>query len=703
MGVEERRDKRMQLFHKLWAAVKKLWKKAHLNQIILLLVSLFILIGLSYFAYLANTANVESLKQGLAQATVIYDKDSDEASKISANRTEGVSIGKVPDHLKDAIVAIEDHRFYRHRGFDVRGIMRAFFQNLLSGRIRAGGSTLTQQLTKNALLSHERTYKRKLEEVFLAIEIEKKFTKDEILEMYLNQVYFGSGAWGVQNASKKYFGKDVEDVTLSEAAMLAGIVNRPTALDPYKNFDGAIERRNVVLKQMLEFEMISDSDYQKARKEKIVLDDKGGDPLKGKYPYYVDAVLNEAINKYGLTQDEILTRGYKIYTQMDQNLQASLEKVYANHAIFPSSSDGTLAQSGSILLDPSSGGIRALVGGRGKHTFRAYNRATQLKAQPGSVMKPLAVYTPALEEGYTAESMLKDEEGMSFNEYTPKNFNGQYAGEVPLYTAVEQSLNVPAVWLLNEIGLEKGVEAARKFGLTIKEEDKNLSLALGGTTTGYSPRQMAEAYSVFANDGKRMESHIITKIVGPTGNVEAEFKPKSTRVTSRKTAKQMTAILQNVVETGTGRNAKVQGYAIAGKTGSTQLPYPEIRNGTKDQWFVGYTPNLVGAVWLGYDITDRNHYLKGSSSQTVVPIFREMMANALPHVEQEEFDIPSVNKRLEEEKRKEEQSVKEKLDQFDEKMKEEAKKWKGKLEKGKGHLEKFEEKLRDTYRRIKEQ
>lgn len=703
MGVEERRDKGMEFLHKLWAAVKKLWKKAHLNQILLLLVSLFILIGLSYFAYLASKANVESLKQGLAQATVIYDKDGDEASKISANRMEGVPIGEVPDHMKNAIVAIEDHRFYSHRGFDVKGIFRAFFQNLMSGRIRAGGSTLTQQLTKNALLSPERTYKRKLEEVFLAIEIEKKFTKDEILEMYLNQVYFGSGAWGVQNASKKYFGKVVEDVTLSEAAMLAGIVNRPTALDPYKNFEGALERRNLVLKQMLEFGMISESDYKEAVNEKIVLDDKGGDPLKGKYPYYVDAVLNEAINKYGLTQDEILTRGYKIYTQMDQNLQAGLERVYANHALFPSSPDGTLAQSGSILLDPKTGGIQALVGGRGEHTFRAYNRATQLKAQPGSAMKPLAVYTPALEEGYTAHSTLKDEEGMSFDQYTPKNFNGQYAGEVPLYTAVEESLNVPAVWLLNEIGLEKGVEAVKKFGLPIKEEDKNLSLALGGTTSGYSPRQMAEAYSAFANGGKRMESHIITKIVGPTGNVEAEFKPKSTRVTSSKTAKQMTSILLNVVESGTGRNAKVQGYSIAGKTGSTQLPYPEITDGTKDQWFVGYTPNLVGAVWLGYDITDRNHYLRGSSSDTVVPIFRAMMENSLPYIEKEDFDTPSINQRMEEEKKKEEESIKEKLDKFDEKMMDEARKWKEKLEKGKGNLEKIEEKLKETYRRMKEQ
>ncbi|MFD1707308.1 transglycosylase domain-containing protein [Siminovitchia sediminis] len=688
----------MNLFHRAREAIIKLWKRAHLTQILLLLGSLTVLIGLVYFAYLANAANVESLKQGLAQSTVIYDKDGDEASKISANRMEGVPVSAVPQHMKDAIVAIEDHRFYKHKGFDLYGIFRAFFKNLMAGRITAGGSTLTQQLTKNALLSPERTYKRKLEEVFLAIEIEKKFTKSEILEMYLNQVYFGSGAWGVQNAALKYFAKDVEELTLSESAMLAGIVNRPSALDPYKNYEGAVKRRDLVLNQMLKYEMISESTYHDAVKEQIVLKDGGGDPLKGKYPYYVDAVLNEAINHYGLTQDEILTRGYKIYTQMDQNIQAGLEKVYANQSLFPVSPDGTLSQSGAIMIDPETGGIRGLVGGRGEHTFRAYNRATQLKAQPGSVMKPIAVYTPALENGYSAESMLKDEEGMDFNGYMPKNFNHQYAGEVPLYTAVEQSLNVPAVWLLNEIGLEKGVASVKEFGLPIQKEDENLSLALGGTTSGYSPRQMAEAYSVFANEGVRANSHIITKIVGPTGNIEGEFKPKKTRVISAKTAKEMTSILLNVVETGTGRNANIPGYDIAGKTGSTQLPYSDIPNGTKDQWFVGYTPNLVAAVWLGYDKTDREHYLTGSSGDTVVPIFRSMMEQTLPHVENNEFGTPSVNKKLEEDQR----SLMDRLKNFDEKMNEEAQKWKEKLENGKGNLKKFEEKLRETYRRFQE-
>ncbi|MBS4177529.1 transglycosylase domain-containing protein [Lederbergia citrea] len=681
-------------------ALRKFWKRTHLNQILILLLSLIVLGGLGYFAWLASAANVESLKQGLSQSTVIYDKDGDEASKISANRIEGVAIGNVPDHLKNAIIAIEDHRFMEHKGFDVKGIFRAFFINLTSGKIRAGGSTITQQLTKVALLSPERTYKRKIEEVFLAVEMEKTFTKDEILEMYMNQVYFGSGAWGVQNASRKYFGKDVEQITLSEAAMLAGIINRPSALDPYKNYEAATDRRDIVLGQMEKFGMITKDQYEAAINEHIVLEDKGGDPLEGKFPYYTDAVINEAINRYGFTQDELLTRGYKIYTQMDQNLQSSLERVFHNDSLFPVSGDGTLAQSGSVLLDPSTGGIRALVGGRGEHTFRSYNRATQLTAQPGSVMKPLAVYTPALEAGYKAQSLLKDEQDLSYDGYQPKNYNHQYLGEVPMYKAIEDSLNVPAVWLLNEIGLEKGVESVKKFGLPIQKEDKNLSLALGGTKSGYSPKQMAEAYAVFANGGQRIESHIITKIVGPTGNIEAAAKPKKTRVTDRKTAEQMTAMLLNVVETGTGRNAKVSGHSIAGKTGSTQLSYADITEGTKDQWFVGYTPNLVGAVWLGYDFTDRTHYLKGKSGDTVVPIFQAVMDGALKYVEPVDFETQSINQKLEEQQKKEERSLKEQFNKFDEKMLKEAEKWREKLDKGKGNLKKFEEKLKETLKKL---
>ncbi|WP_210366457.1 PBP1A family penicillin-binding protein [Bacillus sp. REN3] len=700
----------MQRLQPVWEAIVRFWKRRHITQILLLSLLVFILLSILWFAFIASRANVQSLKDGLSQATVIYDKDGDEASKLATNRTSGVSFDKLPEHVPNAVIAIEDERFYEHNGFDIKGIARAFFGNLIAGRITGGGSTLTQQLTKNALLSPERSYKRKVEELFLAVELEKVYKKEEILEMYLNQVYFGSGAFGINNASKKYFAKDIQDVTISEAAVLAGLLQAPSALDPYNHYDAAMKRRNVVLGKMNELGMITDTQYKEAKREKIKLKDGGGSLADRKYPYYVDGVLDEATSKYGLTQDEILTRGYRIYTQLDQNLQSGLEKVYRKDYLFPDRASDVLVQSGSVLLDPGNGGVRALVGGRGENVFRGFNRSTHLKAQPGSTMKPLAVYTPALEEGYEYDSVLQDKK-QSFKNYSPKNFSDTYQGEVQMYEAVEKSINLPAVWLLNEMGLDKGVDAVRRFGIKVEKEDQNLALALGGMHNGVSPLKMAEAYSTFPNGGKRHDAHLITKIVGPTGNVIAEHKGHETRVTSKKVANEMTSMLLNVVETGTGKGTQMKEAQIAGKTGSTQLPYPDI-SGTKDQWFVGYTPNLVGAVWLGYDKTDRQHYLSSSSSKDVVPIFRAIMEESVPHIKPEEFKVDSVNtrisgktfdyketeKEIKERAAKLEQELKERADKVGDKLKQEAPKWKKVLEQMQQDAGNVSDKVKDKFK-----
>ncbi|EIJ82006.1 penicillin-binding protein [Bacillus methanolicus PB1] len=697
----------MERLQPYWEAIVRFWKKKHITQILLLILLIFILLMILFFAFMASRANVQSLKDGLRQATVIYDKDGDIATKVATNRTEGVKVKELPDHVKNAVIAIEDERFYEHNGFDIKGIARAFFQNLFAGRITGGGSTITQQLTKNALLSPEQTYKRKVEELFLAVEIENHYSKDEILEMYLNQVYFGSGAWGIGQASKKYFNKDIQKVSISEAALLAGLLQAPSAYDPYNHYDRAMERRNVVLGKMKGLGMISADEFKAAKTEEIQLEDEGGSFVDRKYPYYVDAVLDEAISKYGLTQDEILTRGYRIYTEMDQNLQSTLEHVYERDSLFPYGRGGTLVQSGAVLLDPASGGVRALVGGRGEHVFRGFNRATQLKTQPGSTMKPLAVYTPALEEGYKVTSKLKDEP-MSFDGYKPENFSKTYKGEVPMYEAVEKSLNVPTVWLLNEIGLDKGLDALKRFGIPIEKEDEHLGIALGGMHKGISPLQLAEAFSVFPNEGKRNDSHLITKIVGPTGNIIAEHKQKITKVTSKSVANEMTSMLLNVVESGTGKGTNIPDVQLAGKTGTTQLPYNDV-DGTKDQWFVGYTPNLVGAVWLGYDKTDREHYLSNSSSENVVPIFRAIMEEILPYIEPAEFNVQSVNETIAGKDQKEtEEMIKERAEQMkkqakkiEEVLKEEAPKWKQTLDETIKDLEFIGEKLKEKLKEVK--
>ncbi|AGX04327.1 MULTISPECIES: transglycosylase domain-containing protein [Bacillaceae] len=687
----------MERLKQVWEYIKRFWKRKHITQILLLAALTALLLAILFFAYLAATANVQSLKDGLKQSTVLYDKDGDEAGKLAANRTGGAKIEELPDHMKEAVVSIEDERFYKHNGFDIKGIARAFFSNLFAGRITGGGSTITQQLAKNALLSPEQTYRRKAEEIFLAVEIEKNYKKEDILLMYLNQVYFGSGAWGIDRAARTYFNKPISGVTISEAALLAGLLQSPSALDPYQHYDRSISRRDTVLGKMQELGYISKDEYEKAIAEKIVLEDGSSNTEARKYPYYVDAVLDEATSKYGLTQEEIFTRGYTIYTELDQNIQSGLEKVYDRDSLFPAGRGGQLVQSGSVLLDPSTGGVRAIVGGRGEHVFRGFNRGTHIKAQPGSTLKPLSVYTPAIEEGYDASSILKDEP-MTFGNYKPENFSRTYAGEVPMYKAVEESLNIPAVWLLNEIGIDKGMDSLKRFGIPTEKEDRALGIALGGMRKGISPLQLAQAYAAFPNEGKRHDAHFITKIVGPTGNVIAERKKKTVKVTSKAAAREMTSMLLNVVESGTGQRTRIPEVQIAGKTGSTQLPYNDI-DGTKDQWFVGYTPSLVGAVWLGYDKTDREHYLSTSSSETVVPIFKSIMEQVLPYTEQKDFGTESVNDQLAEEAEPD-IDLQERAEEFSKRLKEDLPEWKEKWQDARELLDKTEEKLNEIWDKI---
>ncbi len=612
--------------------------------ILLLGISSLTLIGLIYLTYLLNDADLSNLDTELMKPTIIYDEKSEEASKITANKMEGVEIEEVPEHVIDAVLSIEDHRFYEHHGIDLKGIMRAAFENLFAGGIVQGGSTITQQLAKNTILTPEKTFERKIKEVVVASQIEHQYSKDEILEMYLNRIYFGHGAWGIQNASRVYFGKNVGNVTVAEAAMLAGLIHSPSALDPYKNFESAKKRQGVVLSQMKAFDEIDEAGYEKAFAEDIQLTELS-DPLKGKYPYYVDQVIYEAVHKYGLEQDELLTGGYKIYTELNQSMQETVESVYAEDAYFTKGSNpNEQTESAAVLVDPTDGGVRALVGGRSNHVFLGYNRATQLKAQPGSTMKPLAVYTPALEEGYGIKDLLFDERTEFAGGYSPKNNNNQYDGEVPMFEAVYKSKNIPAVWLLNEIGIQSGIEAVERFGINLGEGTRELGLALGGGGVAVSPLDMAQAYSALANDGVMHEAHLIKKIVNKSGETVVAFEGKEEKVTTKQVAKDMTTMLKGVVdhESGTGRYAKVEGWDIAGKTGSTQVVGATDQTAIKDQWFVGYSPNLVGAVWSGYDKTTPEQYLVRDSTKGSAIIFQKIMSGALPNVKNEKFDVPSV-------------------------------------------------------------
>lgn len=658
------------------------WKRWHMNQLMVLSFSLLVLgfLGIVY-AY-SMDLDISSLKNELPQATVFYDLNGEVASKVSANKNEGVPINQIPDSMKNAVIAIEDHRFYEHHGVDYIGITRALIRDIKARGMVEGGSTITQQLTKNTLLTSQKTLKRKVDEVFLAMQIERQYSKQEILQMYLNQIYFGDGAWGIKHAARNYFAKDVKDLSISESALLAGLIKAPSALNPYHHLEKATQRRNLVLTQMKKQGYITNQQYEQAMNEKVLLNDKGGDPFRGKYPHYVDQVFEEAINVYHLSQDELLTGGYQIYTELDSTMQNAMEKTYQKDDLFPKGTD-KMVQSGGILVDPKTGGIRAIVGGRGEHTFRGYNRATQLKAQPGSAIKPLAVFTPALENGWKITDMLKDEP-MSFGEYEPSNYNHEYDGEVPMYEAVKDSKNVSAVWLLNEIGIEKGLDSAKRFGIPLEKGDRNLSLALGGVEKGVSPLIMAEAYSAFPNNGVRMKAHVIKKIEDAEGNIVAVWKEKKERVTTKAVTDHINTMLLGVVDHGSGKNAQIPGKEMAGKTGSTQVPIEGVK-GVKDQWFVGYTPQLVGAVWVGYDKTDEKHYLNTTSSAGAAIVFREVMKEALKDTPSTSFDVPRIDGLIQ---KKQEEETEMNLDTIEEHFNKGARKWEEKWRKQKEKWEK---------------
>jgi penicillin-binding protein 2A len=625
------------------------------------------------------TSDVGKLNKPAPQPTIIYDQNGEIASKISNSSIEGVGIKQIPKEVIHAVIATEDQRFYKHNGINYFAIMKAFFKNMLSGDIVAGGSTVTQQLAKNAFLTHERTYTRKVKELIITKKIERTYSKDEIMERYLNQIYFGEGAWGIQRAAKTYFGKEASELTLSESAMLAGLIKAPSILSPFKNMEKSVQRRDLVLSLMEQEGYISENDVAKAKQQPVVLnEEKVEDEYDGKYPYYVDHIIQEAMTKYKLTKNEVLSGGLHIFTELNPTIQKGTEEVYQNEHFFPASQNDQLLQSGAIFIDPKSGGIQALVGGRGQHTFLGFNRATQLVRQPGSTMKPLAVYTPALEEGYEVFDILQDRP-LDFGGYQPKNFDRQYRGEVTMYEAVVNSYNVPPVWLLNQIGLQQGTKAVEEFGIPLQEKDHALGIALGGMHEGTSPLAMAQAYSTFANNGTMVEAHAILKIEDMDGKVIAKWKSKSTAVTKPEVAQKITYMLRGVVKEGTGKKAFMEGLDIAGKTGSTQLPFAN-EGGTKDHWFVGYTPDIVGAVWLGYDQTDENHYLTTSSSGTTPVIFKEILAKSKSVLSDEKFTLTTVEKKYKNEIKK----IKEKEEKArKEKEKEEKEKNKGKG-KGKG-------------------
>lgn len=559
----------------------------------------------------------------------IYDINGNELANIHAEENRvPVSIRQIPKDLQNAFVAVEDNRFYDHIGVDPKGIMRAIVSNITSKEVAEGGSTITQQLAKNAYLTQERTMKRKIQEVFLALRLEQQYTKQEILELYLNQIYFGQGAYGVQAAAKTYFGKDVSELDTNECAVLAGIPKSPNYYSPLNSMEAAQERKATVLDQMVKYGYMNAVTANSLKKEPLKLAKPHDDNNSNTPKYFINYVIQELINKYGA--DAVYKDGMKIYTTIDMDMQRAAEEAMKNLPNDSTDSNGNKQPQGALVaIDPATGYIKAMVGGRGTDQF---NRATMAERQPGSAFKPF-VFAAALESDYSPSSMI-DDKPLKIGDWSPQNYNRTFNGMVSLRYTAEQSLNVPTVKLAQEIGLDKVIYYAKEMGISslvmdgsAAHNDKNFAITLGGLTRGVTPLELTSAYGTFANNGVHVAPVAIIKVLDRNGKIMEEARPETKQVMKRSSAEELTSMLMGVVQRGTGTRANI-GRPAAGKTGTT--------SDYLDAWFVGYVPDLVCGVWVGCDDNASLGGMTGGATPAV--IWKAFMSKALNGTPVKQFE-----------------------------------------------------------------
>ncbi|MFA7467892.1 MAG: PBP1A family penicillin-binding protein [Desulfotomaculaceae bacterium] len=565
-----------------------------------------------------------------ATATQIYDHDEKLVTQIGLENRVEVSVSSLPEHVKEAFLAAEDHFFYEHHGIRIKAIFRAAFSDVLHlmGMERSfqGGSTITQQLVKMSFLTPEKSLKRKIQEALLSFQLERRYSKDEILGMYLNRLYLGEGAsggqaaYGVQAAAQVYFNKDAKELTINESAVLAGITNSPSNYSPYVNMEAALTRRNQVLQDMLTYGFIDEQTYQQVKTEEIPLIQVETSLSKYPYPYFVDYITDRLLASFG--EDAVFKGGLKVYTTMDPKIQGYVEAALAKPDNFPASNKneaGLLQPQGSmVVLDPGDGSIRALVGGREHTQMRALNRATMSPRQPGSSIKPILAYAPAIEFAGMGPASIIDDAPIhysAYGNYAPKNSSGGFRGLITMRAALTSSVNIAAVKLLMEhVTMPEAIKFASRMDLNFQALGP--SMALGSQEV--TPLQLAAAYAAFPNQGIFNTPHAIIRVEDREGNIIYEADSSPRRAMKETTAYLTTSMLQSVVQSGTGTNARLADRPAAGKTGTTDEG--------KDIWFAGYTPNLVGVVWIGYDQPTRMSSSYGGTFPA--KIWREVMTAA---------------------------------------------------------------------------
>lgn len=639
---------------------KSTWKSILTFFIYAILILTFAGIGAVGGKVLAIIKNTPPLSQDALtsqkQSSIVYAQDSSgQWTRVAilhgADNRMWVPIDKIPKDLQNAFVAIEDQRFYTNNlGIDPKRIVGALIADIKAGgKPVEGASTITQQLIKNTMLSDQKTLTRKIQEAVLAWQLERKYSKQQILEAYLNTIYLGGpnvNAYGVQAASLAYFGKDVSQLDLAESAMIAGITNNPSLYSPYANIKEATDRQHLVLSEMLKQGYITQEEYDKAIAEKLVY--KKVNLTSYDHKYFIDQVINDVADalskKLNISHDEAVNKiyngGLRIYTTMDTNIQTYMEQAFANPKLFPVNSRiKDEVQGAMVVMDWRTGEVKGIVGGRdNSDRLRGFNRATQAFRQPGSSIKPLTVYGPALESGLTAATVV-DDVPTAFGNWTPHNYESTtYRGLVTLREAITNSLNIPAVKVVNTIGVNTSASYGKKFGLDITKNDMYLpALALGGLYKGVSPLQEAAAYGAIANGGVYTSPTTFTKITDADGNVILDNKPQRHVVLSEQNAYILESMMQDVVNYGTGTHARLPNMPVAGKTGTTDK--------YNNAWFTGFTPYYVASVWMGYDNNeisirdDRRGVVVGGSFPA--EMWRTVMLQVHKDLKYKDFTRPS--------------------------------------------------------------
>lgn len=593
-------------------------------------------------AIISNIDRLDTLEYMPNLTTFIYDCNGEIITKLFSENRIPVPISQMPEHLLDAVVSIEDNRFYEHYGVDPKAIARALWVDIRHGEKLQGGSTITQQLAKNAFLTADKTLWRKIQDALLAIQLERKYTKREILELYLNEIYFGPNANGVEAAAQYYFGRHVWELDLAECALLAAIIQNPGRYSPFYRPENAKARRDLVLNAMVRYGYITSQEAAKAKLRPINVVKPKSPGVKA--PYFIDYIKEELIAKYG--EALLYKGGLRIYTTLDLRMQEIAEReLFSQVPTGPINVHGVIQPQGALIaLEPHTGYIKAMVGGRGGDDY--FNRATKALRQPGSTIKPL-YYAAAIEtRRFTTASIIEDSPveypslSADAKPWRPTNSDGIFRGPVTLREALAESMNVPSVKVLDALGIDLALQTIKKLGIsTIVEtgaaNDRNLSsLGLGGLTRGISPMEMAVAYSAFANQGVMVQPIAILKVEDNNGVVLEEQRPNKTIVLSEATAYIVTDMLKDAVQNGTGRRAKI-GRNEAGKTGTS--------NNFTNAWFVGYTPDLLTVVWLGNDNQNQPMIFgsKRIASGDTAEIWGRFMDSALKNRPITDFPLPA--------------------------------------------------------------